>query len=238
MNAPLKHPDVRSLDDLHRERAALLKEKAKIAMLRSKLGDCDAELEAAVEAATKFSEHEADLVEAWMDAGATSPRPVADFRQMQRLETKRMAAAAACDNARGARETLDAQDVRCDRELARLAGEIEAEAARCMGLSFGELGREAAELRQRLDAIGSELLAGRHYFKALAERSYDDTGKREAAYDYAERCATHGIVHLPSVDQAAFSAKSFPIADREKVKEVEARFRQLCEGELTHEKRI
>jgi hypothetical protein len=230
MNAPAKvaAPD-KSLDDLHAERTALLEQKARLAELRDK-DTSGTELEEAAEAIEQYTKRESERLEKWFDDGCVGERPSADFRELQRLETRKLKAITALEHAKSARAALDAREAECDRELGRLAGEIESEAARLLAQDMGELGTRAAELRKQLDEIGVQLLAARTYFGDLAQRSYDDSGVRNVSYDVARRASTHGLQHIPSVDQAAFTASAFPFADREQVARVEARFRALCEG--------
>jgi hypothetical protein len=59
------------------------------------------------------------------------------------------------------------------RRIGPARGEIEAEAARYLGFSFGELGAKEAKLWIKLDEIGAELLAGRHYFKNSGTRDFN-----------------------------------------------------------------
>jgi hypothetical protein len=86
------------------------------------------------------------------------------------IEARKMKAIAALEHSKTARSTLDTRESEITRELARLTGEIEAAAAHFIGQEMGELGREAAGLREELNEIGAKLLAARSYFGDLAKK--------------------------------------------------------------------
>jgi hypothetical protein len=220
VNAPVK--SAATLDELYKQRRAILAKVEDIKATRAKLAEADLEVEAAKTAMDDFAAKYAATLDGWAASNCSGPRPIADYEAHKVLERRFLEARHCASLYEPAKNSLGIREKEIASELHEVGQSIKNAISEKFAGEYTASGVRAEKLRSELAELDERLLAARAFWSNLSEEFRAANGKRNPAYDAA---AAKSEAAMEQNDATA--AKNFAMHDHGLLMEIDGRFWQL-----------